>query len=161
MKKQVFSFLLIFLFAFIVSSQTNEARKIDEFNSVNHDGLRSRLDSLAIEVNNHPASKGYIIVYTGKFIIYKLDNKGSFKDSNETILPRLGQSNANIECMMKHLLGWRNMPKEKLLFISGGYRELYTVELWLVPNGITLKPSPTLTEMKYRKGKPVDICSEI
>jgi len=66
-----------------------------------------------------------------------------------------------INYMIKQLLNFRKFPKENFLFISGGYRELYTVELWLLPHRVALKPIPTLTKMKYRKGTASDFCTEI
>jgi hypothetical protein len=54
----------------------------------------------------------------------------------------------------------RNFPRvERFNFIEAGFREKLTVEIWLAPNGATLpKPTPTLTKMKYRKGKAVGFC---
>lgn len=158
MKKQLFSLLILISFAFCISAQEQEARKIDEFNSVTCDNLRSQLDNLAIEVAKIPKSKGYIIVYDGKYIKYKVNSKGYSEPTNETILPVFAQSTYDIGFMIKHLLELREQPKENFLFISGGYRELYTVELWLVPQGATLRPTPTLRHMRYRNAKLSNIC---
>jgi hypothetical protein len=44
-------------------------------------------------------------------------------------------------------------------FVVAGFRENFTVEFWIVPNGVTPpEPSPTLTKMKYRKGIPAKFC---
>ena len=161
MKKQFLIFLLLLSFVGSVSAQIKEAQKIGEFDAVGCDDLRQRLDLLAMEVNKLPKSKGYNIVYEGKNIKYKLDRNGNMRPTKETILPVFAQSAINTQLMMRHLLGFRNLPKESFLFISGGYRELYTVELWLVPDGTILKPMPNLTKMNYRKGKPIDICEGI
>lgn len=157
-------YLILTLFlclAFAAPAYSLEARKIDEFNSVTCDDLRSRLDNLAIEIAQFPKSKGYIIVYDGKYIKYKVNSKGYFEPTKQTILPIFGQSTHDIRFMIEHLLGLRQYPKENFLFISGGYRELYTVELWLVPQGAILKPTPTLTNMRYRKAKLSHVCEGI
>jgi hypothetical protein len=60
------------------------------------------------------------------------------------------------------MINFRRFPKEKVLFISGGFRENHTVELWVVPNGANPpKATPTLESMKYRKGKPVNMCESL
>ncbi len=158
--------MILLSFAFSVSAQEKEARQIDAFGSLTCDDLISRLDILANEVNNLPKSKGYIIVYDlnsseGKYIKYKFNSQGSLGPTNETILPMFAQSAYATDYMRKQMLYFRRYPKENFLFISGGYRELYTVELWLVPHGTMLKPTPTLTKMKYQKGKASGFCTDI
>lgn len=160
MKKQLFSFLLALFFAFSVSAQNKEARKFDEFESYNCEDMMARLDYFANDIVNEPNSKGFVIVYEGKYFKYVNNSKG--EDKLKNFLPRFSESAFRTRLMQNYLLNFRRFPKEKILFISGGFRENHTVELWTVPNGANLPKSlPTFKDMKYRKGKPENICSEI
>ena len=63
---------------------------------------------------------------------------------------------------MKTRIKFRRFDEKRIVFIEGGFREKFTIELWVVPDG-KLPPTstPTLTKMKYRKGKPQDSCKYI
>jgi len=150
--------LLLFLcLALIVSAFAQEARKIDELSNYYCDDMLARLDYLASETMKESNAKGFVIVYEGRYSKY-VNNRG--KNELKTFLPRFGESAYRTKSMQNHLLNFRNLPKEKFLFISGGFRENHTVELWVVPNGANpLKSTPTLENIKYRKGKPEDICA--
>ena len=157
MRKKISNFLIIFSFAFTVSSQTKEARKIDELINYHCDDMLARLDNLASQIMKESNAKGFLIVYEGKYSL-NVNNKG--KNELKIFLPRFGESSLRTQIMQNHLLNFRNLPKEKFLFISGGFRESHTVELWIVPTGANPpKPTPTLENIKYRKGKPEDICA--
>jgi hypothetical protein len=159
MKKQLFSFLLIISFVFSVSAQTKEARKIDELINYDCDDMLARLDRLASQTMKDSKAKAFIIIYEGRYSL-NVSNKG--ENEKRIFLPRFGESVVRTQIMQNHLLNFRNLPREKILFVSGGFRENHTVELWVVPNGANPpKPTPTLENMKYRKGNPVNVCESI
>lgn len=157
MKKQLFSLLLLLSLSIIVSAQTPEAQKIDEFANVNCEGYLARMDNIFISALSDPSSKIYVFVYEGKLTKPKYDSTGK-SIGYESALPQMGLAKARIRSM-KQYLKMKNMPPEKFVFIEAGFLENFKVELWNVPDGATPpKPTPTLKKMKYRKGKPVGFC---
>lgn len=159
MRKQFFSFLLLFSFAFTGSAQTKEARMIDELINYHCDDMLARLDNLASQTMDESNAKGFLIIYEGRYSL-NVNNKG--KKELKMFLPRFGEAAIRTQIMQSHLLKFRKLPKEKFLFISGGFRENHTVELWIVPNGVNPpKPTPTLKNIKYRISKPVNVCESI
>lgn len=145
MKVIASTILLLSLFSFAFGQ---EARKIDEFGDLSCCDLTSRIGNIFEEVRNLENSKGYIIIYNGK-LTYA---------TQKPLYPRLNQGKAEIE-NIKTRIKFYNFEENRIVFIDGGFREKFTVELWLVPNGVTPpKPTPTLKKMKYRKGKAEPSC---
>ncbi|HEY0659480.1 MAG TPA: hypothetical protein VGD05_13445 [Pyrinomonadaceae bacterium] len=160
MKKIFFSFILFAILTINVFAQAKAALKIDEFSNYNCEDMLVRLDYFANDLMKEPNVKGFVIVYEGKYSKYVNNGKGENK--LKPFLPRFGESAFRTRSMQNHLLNFRTFPKEKFLFISGGFRENHTVELWIVPNGENPpKPTATLENIKYRKGKPEHICAGI
>lgn len=61
---------------------------------------------------------------------------------------------------MKKYLANRGFPAERFVFVEAGLRENFTIEIWLVPGGAAPPTlAPTLTEMRFRKGKPRGFCT--
>lgn len=157
MKKQIISFLILLSFVFSISAQTNEAQKVDEFGDMDCEDVLAKLGNLAVERSSEPNLTAFIIVYEGKFINSYLNKKGQIFKKYE--LPMFGEAIARTQSMQLRLARW-NYPMNKFYFIDGGFRENFTVEFWIVPKGVTPpKPTPTLEEMKYRKGKTGDFCT--
>lgn len=157
MKKQLFSFLLLISFSIIVSAQTLEAQKIDEFGNVNCEGYLARMDNALLTAMNDPTSKIYVFVYEGNLTKSKYDSNGK-AIGFESSLPQMGLAKARISSMKKYLK-MKKIPQEKFVFVEAGFLENFKVELWNMPDGATPpKPTPTLKKMKYRKGKPVGFC---
>ena len=160
MQRYFFTFLLLFSFVFSVSAQNKEARIFDEFGNVPCGELRFRLDNFLVELQNNPQSRGYVIVYDGKHNSYNYSRGRNPEIKYQ--LPVFGEATLLTQQMLKHFK-YRNVSPDSYLFISGGYRENYTVELLVVPTGAK-PPKPTLTadEIKYRKGKLMEIiCGEV
>ncbi len=157
-QKSFFSFLLLLLFVFSVSAQNKEARQFEEFGNIQCGDLRSRLDNFLIELQNNPQSRGYVIVYDGKHYFYDYSRGRNPKIKYQ--LPVFGEATLLTQQILKHFK-YRNVSPDRYLFISGGYRENYTVELWVVPTGAKPpKSTPTANEIKYRKGKLTGIVCE-
>ncbi|MBC7911628.1 MAG: hypothetical protein H7Y30_14065 [Pyrinomonadaceae bacterium] len=88
----------------------------------------ARLDNFAIELQNRPTAKGYIIFYDGKW------------DSPAQIaMPRY-------ERALGYLLNTRSMDGARVMAFKGGFRETQTTELWIAPGGAPApEPINTIT----------------
>lgn len=152
MKKQTLSFLILFLLALSVSAQ-EKARQIDEFENIPCDDYLARVDNLMIEVDKNPSSTAYVLIYEGAERSYDARKKKTV-----TVAPVKGTAAAKIRSMREYLK-LRNFPQDRFVFIEAGFRDKLSVEFWLVPTGAEPpEPTPTLTEMKYGKGKPKGFC---
>ncbi len=156
MKKALFILLISLFVKFAAFGQSPEARLFDEYgNSISCEEYLSRADAMKIEQANNPNSRIYVIVYEGK------ERKRDYNSKNVTfksVLPQYGQAAATIRTMQKRLK-LNKVPIQNYIFVNGGFREQFGVEIWLVPSGAGLpKPTPTLEKMKYRKGKPKGFC---
>ncbi|HYE64392.1 MAG TPA: hypothetical protein VD966_02345 [Pyrinomonadaceae bacterium] len=101
-------------------------RKFDEFPSLAFDDLKARLDNLAIQLQNEPNAQGYIIVYSGR-------------------ASRANQANRLGARARDYLVNQRGLNPSRLVIINGGYREIDTFEVWVVPQGAQPpQPSPTV-----------------
>ena len=153
MKKQFFSFLVLLSLALCASAQNNEAWKFDDYGNTNCDDYRARLDNLLTELNNSPDSKGYVLVYEGDLEVRSYDKKGKFQ-GNKIVRSDVGTAKEVIIFYRNHLF-FRRFPSERIVFVEAGFREKYSIQLWVVPNGADApKPLPTLKKLKQRKKKP-------
>jgi hypothetical protein len=162
MKSQLFSFLFLISLVFSVSAQNKEVQKIEEFGATNCCDYRARMDNLFIEIDKSYDAKGYVFVYEGNIEQRVYDKNGKYKETKD-VPSEKGSAEELIDYFKNHLLLRRFSP-EKIVFINAGFREKYTVELWLVPNGVNPpKPTPTLEKIKQRKPKhkPFGFCGEI
>ncbi|MDQ3635995.1 MAG: hypothetical protein M3405_16050 [Acidobacteriota bacterium] len=104
-----------------------------------------------IKIQNRPDTYGYVIIYDGKYAYrpYNLNEKIPLK----TYLPFFGETNYRTHQIMRHFT-LRAFPSNRILFINGGIKEIYQINLWIISKGATPpKPMPTLDKMAYRKGK--------
>lgn len=90
--------------------------KIDEYGKIGHCDETARLDNFAIELQNDPSLKGYLLVYVGK------DDLPSWTDG---ILNRAAG----------YLVESRGLQAARIKVVNAGYREKRTTELWVVPEG--------------------------
>lgn len=103
-----------------------QSRKFDEFPSITFDDDKARLDNLAIELQNAPAARGYIIVYGGS-------------------RSRPGQADRLGERARSYLTARRGIDAGRLTVVNGGYRDTDYFELYIVPQGAQLPtPAPTV-----------------
>jgi hypothetical protein len=137
-------------------SQSNGSSKIDEFGSVNCEDYLARMDTIIIQALNNPTARVFVFVYEGKIQRYKYKRDGSY--TTESVLPQYGLAKAKIRSMKKYVQ-LKHFSTERFVFVKAGFREDFTVEIWLSPADVEQpKPTPTLTKMKYRKGKPAGFC---
>jgi hypothetical protein len=142
--------LLLSLFSCVFAQ---ESRKIDKFGDLSCDDITLRIGDFFEEVKNLENSKGYVVIYNGK-----LDYRAKNKIYN---YPHQNEVKAEIE-NIKTRIKFYYFDENRIVLIDGGFRENFTIEFWLVPNGATPpKPTPTLKKMKYRKGKAEPSCKYI
>ncbi|MDQ2922572.1 MAG: hypothetical protein M3R52_13290 [Acidobacteriota bacterium] len=105
------------------SAQTEKktARKFDEFGDIDSSYLKAILDNFAIQLENEPTAKGFIVVYRSR------------RD-----LPGLSHSLAL--GMKNYLVASRRLPKDRIVTVDGGVAMCLTRELWIVPIGSTPPP---------------------
>jgi hypothetical protein len=118
--------LLILLFipggaTIFTQTQKPVAQKFDEFGDVQYSDLIARLDNFAIQLQNQPAAKGFILVYRTR------------RD-----LP--GLSNAIALRSKKYLVNSRGVTPGRVVTVDGGEADCQVQELWIVPVGTTPTP---------------------
>ena len=152
MKIILTALLFCVLFCFSVFSQ--DAQKVDEFGSIQCDDYLARMDNMIIQAKNNVNSRIYVLIYEGKETNYNYR-----KNKDELVFPTFGSAKAKINSIKK-LLKQHKYFDDRFLFVEAGFREEYSVEIWLVPDGANPpEPSPTLKKMKYRKGKARGFCT--
>jgi hypothetical protein len=99
-------------------AQTAEpaAHKFDEFGDIQASDLIARLDNLAIQLQNQPNAKTFLIVYRTR------------RD-----LP--GLNNRYVHRMKSYLVDSRGILPERVITVDGGITECLTQELWIVLPG--------------------------
>jgi hypothetical protein len=146
----------LLLFAYAGFSQTKEVVLVDRFGTIECDGYLARMDGAIIQAFSVPNSKTYVYVYEGKtnHIVYK---KGR---GYVTVIgfPAYGLAKAKIRSMTEYLK-LKKADLSRFVFVPAGFRERFAVEIWMVPEGLTAPdPTPTLSRMRYRRGKPAGFC---
>ena len=102
------------------------AREFDECNSCSLDDQKARLDNLAVELQNDPSTRAYILAYGGR-------------------MSPLGQVEKLTSRSRDYLTTQRGIDASRIVVVNGGFREEDSVELWLVPSGAAApKPTPTV-----------------
>lgn len=159
---RLFHILLILAAATTVLSAGSSGKLIsdsrwilDEFGDVQCEDYLARMDNAIIHAQNNPTSKVLVIVYEGKLTRYRYDRQG--KSTRYFVQPPVGTAKARIRSIEKYLK-LRGEP-QNFVFIDGGAREEFRVQLFLVPPGAKMpEPLPALKNFKYGKGKPKGFC---
>ena len=111
------------------------AREFDECNNCTFDDQKARLDNLAVELQNDPTTRAYIIAYGGR-------------------MSPVGQVEKLMNRAREYMVTQRGIDASRLSMVNGGYREEDSVELWIVPSGAAApQATPTVQagEIKRRK----------
>ncbi len=147
--------LTFFILIFVFSTFAQEVKKMDEISNIACDDYVNRIQNVIWELKNNSDSKVYFLIYDGKEVSYNAK-----KDKDELVLPIYGSKKARIRSVKKFFkVHQQESLLERIVFVEAGFREEFTVEFWQVPLGAQPpKPTPTLTKMKYRKGKPKEFC---
>ncbi|HEY0079565.1 MAG TPA: hypothetical protein VGB73_13210 [Pyrinomonadaceae bacterium] len=114
---------LILCFNHSALAQTNEpsARKFDEFGDALPTDMAARLDNFAIELQNNPNVRAFLIVYRSHYD-----------------LP--GLSSRRVNWMRNYLIYNRDFKADRIVAIDGGTASCLSHELWIVPPGTAPKP---------------------
>jgi hypothetical protein len=111
------------------------AREFDECDNCTFDDQKARLDNLAVELQNDPTTRAYIIAYGGR-------------------MSPVGQVEKLMTRAREYIVTQRGISASRLTVVNGGYREEDSVELWIVPSGASApQATPTVQagEIKRRK----------
>lgn len=119
---------LLFLFLTIATVQTafaqtenNAAVKFDEFGDIQYSDLMARLDNFAIQLQNQPDTRGFIIIYRTRRDLAGLNHSLAMR-------------------MKDYLLNTRGIDSERVVSVDGGIAENLTQELWIVSGGSAPTP---------------------
>lgn len=105
----------------LAQSNTQEARKFDEFGDLLVTDIKARLDNFAIQLQSEPNTRGFIVIYRTRHD-----------------LPGL---NARLAKRMKdYLVNSRAISVERVVTVDGGVASSLVQEFWIVPIGKTPKP---------------------
>jgi hypothetical protein len=97
--------------AFAQPEETPKAVKFDEFEKATNGYVKMKMDYFYTELNNNPASQGYIINYgTDREIIIR-------------------------EKQIRVSISWRKYDATRTTFVRGGFRDGVKSEFWMVPPG--------------------------
>ena len=111
------------------------AREFDECNNCTFDDQKARLDNLAVELQNDPSTRGYVIAYGGR-------------------MSPVGQVEKLMSRAREYLVTQRGIDASRLVVVNGGFREDDSVELWVVPSGASApQPTPTKQTNKNKRRK--------
>jgi hypothetical protein len=94
------------------------ANEFDECNNCTFDDQKARLDNLAVELQNDPTTRAYIIAYGGR-------------------TGPMGQVEVLMTRAREYLTAQRGIDAARFKVVNGGFREEDSVELWVVPSGAT------------------------
>ncbi|HVF24147.1 MAG TPA: hypothetical protein VM941_13755, partial [Pyrinomonadaceae bacterium] len=112
------------------------AREFDECNNCTFDDQKARLDNLAVELQNDPATTGYVIAYGGR-------------------MSPIGQTARLMTRARDYLINERGIDGSRVVIINGGFRESDSVELWVVPRGATPpRATPTVQAGEVKSNEP-------
>lgn len=152
--KTIFSALL-FCLLLVVPAFSQQAQKFDGFEALPCDEYLGRMDNIIYAARNNPGATIYVLIYEGREFNY--DSRTA---KTELALSVLGSAEAKINSIKKYLR-YRKLPVKRFAFVKAGFRENAAVEIWLVQEGaVPPKAAPTLTNMKYRRGKVFGFCTD-
>lgn len=107
-------------------------RKLDEYGNISWSDERARLDNFTIAVLDNPSARGYLLCYGGR-------------------VGRPGEARRRCRRAKNYVSGHRGVEAARLVIVDGGFREDLTVELWVIPPGISPPPaSPTVDPREVR-----------
>ncbi len=105
------------------SAQTKNdvARKFDEFGDALVTDIKARADNFAIELQNNPAAKGFIVVYRSRRDVPGISYRYAHR-------------------IQGYLVMTRGIEKNRVIAIDGGEADCLIQEFWIVPPGTALTP---------------------
>jgi hypothetical protein len=125
--------IALLLLSSVAFAQDSDSRavKFDEFGDIQASDLIARLDNLAIQLQNEPKVKAFLVVYRTR------------RD-----LP--GLSNRYAHRMRSYLVQSRGLPAERAITVDGGEASCLVQELWIVGPGGAPQPRPDAYTRSYQ-----------
>ena len=114
----------------------NPAREFDVCYRCSLNDQKARLDNLAVELNNDPSARVYILAYGGR-------------------TSRRGQAERLGARARDYLVTYRGIDASRIAVLDGGFREEESVELWIVPSGAAppqLRPTIQSSDVRRPRG---------
>jgi len=145
--------ICILLCSTALLAQSERPRLFDTIPDVPCEDAIARLDHFFTEITDKgPDVIGVAIYYEGNYIKSRY-TPGGEKISERSVAPVDGEVQERVRWLQNYV-NFRNFPKDKIRFVSGGYRESFAIDLWTMPVRAAMpRPTPTLGKMKYRKGE--------
>ena len=114
-----------------IRPKPSQSRKFDEFGTLKLADLHAHLDNYAIQLQNEPMARAYVITYGGR-------------RSTPTAAKSAGEKAKD------YLVNTRGIESSRIVLVDGGYRESPFTELWIVPEERSTPPtaSPTVNPKK-------------
>jgi hypothetical protein len=106
-------------------ASTARYKHFDEYSKVAVTDESARLDNFAVELENNPALRGFVIAYAGR-------------------RARANEAEANANEIKGYLVKKRGVDPNRVVAMDGGHREESSIELYLVPRDLP-PPVPTPT----------------
>ncbi|MEP6707072.1 MAG: hypothetical protein ABJC05_06110 [Pyrinomonadaceae bacterium] len=95
-----------------------DCRKFDEFPNIPRNEEKARLDNFAIDLQNAPGDRAYVVVYPGR------EN-------------RAGDAELRMARVVDYLVNYRGLDAGRIVKLIGPARDALTVSLWSCPIGAT------------------------
>ena len=117
-------------------------RMLGEYGGISFPAEKVRLDRLATEMRKNPHAQGYILSYAGR-------------------RARVGEAQWRAERAKRYLVRKWGFDPRRIVIIDGGHKEVYAIELYIVPSGVippTVSPTVEPGEVKIigkRRKRPV------
>jgi len=115
-----------------------EARKLLEMGAADCESEMAFLDVLARNLSEQPDLRAYVLIYGGR------------KDTKRDEIQIRGAR------MQRYVVETRGIAITRVEVVNGGYRERFTVELWLVPQGAespVATPTVKSQQVRFKKGR--------
>jgi hypothetical protein len=116
------------------SAKSGSAPVFDSYGSVGWEDQQARLDNFALELQNNPLARGYIIIYGGRKDFSKVAEIWADRDAD-------------------YLTSTRGIDASRITSVSGGLKDQDDMEfdLWVLPpDAPAPEPKPTLSEDKRK-----------
>jgi hypothetical protein len=101
-----------------------DASKFDLYPPIRFNDEKARLDNFAVQLQNEPTAKGYIVVY------------GSRRGASDEASRRAARAR-------DYLINERSLNSDRIVILEGARQESFSTELWIVPVGAT-PPRPRM-----------------
>jgi hypothetical protein len=115
--------LIVVALPFVGTAQgpAQGARKFDEFGDIYLTEIKARLDYFAIQLQQEPTTRGFIIIYRSRRDLFGLNSRLAGR-------------------MKYYMVNLRGIDSGRVVTVDGGVADALIQELWIVPPGATPTP---------------------